>query len=102
MYYHYDKENGYPPRLYRVPEEIRRDIDKMLDMCRDANRMFNVRNLISEIIIDDSGGDVDRKICAIEELILAAEDMVEEMQSLVESLGELQDELTESLSLLKS
>ena len=100
MFYRYDKENGYPPRLYRVPEEIRRDIDKMLDMCRDANRMFNVRNLISEIIIDDSEGNVERKICAVQELILAAEDMVAEMQSLADSLGELQDELSESLSLL--
>ena len=100
MFYRYDKENGYPPRLYRVPEEIRRDINKMLDMCHEANRMFNVRNLISEIIIEDSGRDVARKICAIDELILAAEDMVEEMVILKDSLIELEEELTESVRLL--
>ena len=72
MYRSFDDENGFPPRLYRDPEQIRRDIKDICEKISRANHMLNVRNLISEIIIDESNGDLKRKTAAVSELLEAA------------------------------
>ena len=101
MYYYSDRESGIPPRLYRHPEEIKRDIKEICDRISEANHMLNVRNIISEIIIDESEEDMPRKIAAVSELLESAEDMLREMQEFEQALDELQRELCESVRLLK-
>ena len=101
MYRSYDYENGFPPRLYRDPEEIRRDIKDICDKISRANNMLNVRNLISEIIINESEGDLNRKSVAVGELLEAAVEMLSEMEQFENSLDELQCELAESVAMLK-
>jgi hypothetical protein len=100
MFFYSDKENGIPPRLYRHPDEIKRDIEDICERISEANHMLNVRNLISEIIIEESERDLPRRIQAVSELLQSAEQMLEEMQSFEESLSELQEELCESVRLL--
>lgn len=73
MYCYSDLENGFPPRLYRHPEEIKRDINDICEKISEANHMLNVRNIISEIIIDESDGNMKRRIQAISELLQSAE-----------------------------
>ena len=97
MYAKRDFENGYPPRLYRAPEEIRRDIYDISRRISEANRMMNVRSLISEIILSGSEGDLPRQIDAVTELVEAAEEMVTEMRELEEGLDMLADELSEAI-----
>ena len=100
MYCYSDMENGIPPRLYRHPEEIKRDIKDICEKISAANHMLNVRNIISEIIIDESEQDLPRKIQAVSELLQSAEEMLNQMQSFEEALSELQEELCESVRLL--
>lgn len=101
MYRSFDDENGFPPRLYRDPEQIRRDIKDICEKISRANHMLNVRNLISEIIIDESNGDLKRKTAAVSELLEAAEEMLSQMEEFEESLDDLQQELRESVALLR-
>ncbi len=100
MYNSFDYINGQPPRLYRTPNEIKNDIAEIAERIAEINEMLNVRNIISEIISEQSEDDARRRAMAVEELADFAAEVLVEMEELEESLASLRDELSESIGLI--
>ncbi|MBR2650426.1 MAG: hypothetical protein IKD45_02080 [Clostridia bacterium] len=101
MYRLLDEVNGLPPRLYRSPEEIRRDIADIKRKIGEVNELFNIRELISSVISESEGGDMERMAAAASELADSAEEALSELRMLSEMLTLLRAELSAALGIIK-
>ena len=78
--------DGYGLISYRSPSEIRRDMERILDLIRESERMLNVRDLIAGAITDS---------CARDPSAWIPVDTMRRIERLEESLDELTEELRE-------
>ncbi len=95
MYISRDYENGIPPRLYRSPDEIRRDISAISSRISDTREKLNIRAMLIELLSDESTGSPKSLIPTLEEALNEAREALEEMNTLEEELTELRRELFE-------
>ena len=92
---------GTPARLYRAPDEIRRDIRKVRREIEEINDQVSIRELLMEILSGCAPDDPERCIPELREILDAAEESLEELRKLSESLVFLEEELRETLCVLR-
>ena len=79
MYRTFDMVNGLPPRIYRSPNEVRRDMDEICAKIKETNLRLNLRALVIDLI---SSEDCDEPGTLIAEIESAAEDAREALTEL--------------------
>lgn len=97
----YDYVNGYPPRIYREPAEIRRDIARITQMIDETSAMLNIRALLIDILSHDRADKPESLIPDLELAIEDAKEALSRMNSLKEELSLLEEELEEVKWILK-
>lgn len=95
MYRTYDTVNGIPPRIYRTPTEVRRDIDEISEKIKEANLRLNLRALVIDIISNDSTVGAEPLIAELEAAIIEAREALAELRELQNELSALEEELGE-------
>ena len=90
-----DNYNGLPHRLYRLPEEINRDIGIIRNKIELTRERINVPNVISEILKESREREPESFIRELENLVADANDALFELRRLGESLEILEGELKE-------
>ncbi len=93
MFKTYDLENGIPPRIYRSPAEVRRDIREIKNKIEDINLMLNIRSVLTDIMADERAGSPERLAPVLREAIADVEEAVSELSALEEELAALREEL---------
>ena len=83
-------------RLYRTPEEIRRDISEIKDKIKETGRMLNTRHILTEMISCLAEGDPEAWIPALGKIVDEAESSLSLLTELRETLGELGEELRDT------
>ena len=101
MYSILDKYNGEPPRLYRTPGEIRRDITAISEKIRDTESMLSVHNILLELIPAWAEESPDRWIPELTETVAEAEEALENLKLMKMALEELSIELSEVLCMMR-
>ena len=91
-----DYENGEATRLYRDPLEIRRDMDRINSEIKRTSAMFNVRNMLIELLLRSEEDDEEKTIRELELLVEEAKDALAELTELKNSLSGLCEELEET------
>ena len=87
---------GTPPRLYREPDEISRDIGEIRRRILMADSRLNARNIIAEMICAQAGREPERWIPAMKGIIEEAGDTLAELNRLRDALEMLKYELEET------
>ena len=95
MFKSYDTKNGLPPRLYRTPGEIKRDIAEICDKIEETNEMLNIRSLITEILLSERRDSPEKLIPELETVIYEAREALTKLRELNEELSMLREELGE-------
>ena len=101
MYSILDKYNGEPPRLYRTPGEIRRDITAISEKIRDTESMLSVHNILLELIPAWAEESPERWIPELTETVAEAEEALENLKLMKMALEELSVELSEVLCMMR-
>jgi hypothetical protein len=101
MYRTYDMENGIPPRLYREPAEIKKDINEIADKIAETNEMLNIRSLIMDILVSERADSPKKLIPELEETIGEAGEALARLKELEDELMLLEEELMEVKWLVK-
>ena len=91
-----DYENGEVTRLYRAPSEIRQDMDMINSEIKRASSMFNIRNMLIELLLRSEGEDEEKTVDELERLVEEARDALAELEELKNSLSCLCEELEET------
>lgn len=91
-----DYESGEVTRLYRDPDEIRRDMDRINSEIKRVCSMFNIRNMLIELLLRSEGEDEEKTIGELELLCEEAKSALEELTELKNSLSGLCEELEET------
>ena len=99
LYYGNEREERVP-RLYRSPDEIRRDIRTVLRKIKESEEMLSVRNILLEVISEWSEAEPERWMDELEETLAEARESLLRLNELKEGLEELREELRESRSYL--
>ena len=95
MYRTFDMVNGIPPRIYRSPNEIRRDIDEISAKIKETNLRMNLRALVLDIISSDRGEEPANLISELESAIDEAREALSELKNLENELTALEYEMEE-------
>ena len=93
MFKSFDMKNGLPPRLYRTPGEIKRDIENISRKIEETNEMLNIRSLITEILLSERRDSPDKLIPELETVIYEAREALDSLKRLNEELLMLEEEL---------
>ena len=96
MYRTYDLANGLPPKIYRMPSEIKRDIKIISEKIDETYSMLNIRSLLVEILSSEGADSPDKLIPDLEEAIYEAKCSLGKMRGLEEELRYLEEELEET------
>ena len=91
-----DLESGEVTRLYRDPGEIRRDMDRINSEIKRVSGMFNIRNMLIELLLRSEEEDEHSTIEELEILVEEAKSTLEELTELKNSLSGLCEELEET------
>ena len=91
-----DFESGEATRLYRDPGEIRRDMDRINSEIKRTSAMFNIRNMLIELLMRSEGENEEKTIEELELLVEEAKSALEELTELKNSLSGLCEELEET------
>ncbi len=86
---------GIPPRLYRSPEEIRREMGDISKRIRAADEQLNLRNMLMSVMAELADAEPRRWIPELEEALAEAKDALEDLSHLERTLEELSAELSE-------
>ena len=100
MLYYGNEMEERVPRLYRRPDEIRRDIRTVLRKIKESEEMLSVRNILLEVISEWSEAEPERWMDELEETLAEARESLLRLNELKEGLEELREELRESRSYL--
>lgn len=95
MYRSYDTVNGLPPRIYRTPGEIRRDIAEISEKIEATDEMLNIRALLVDMLMSERADSPEKLIPDLEEAISEARDALTRLKRLKDSLTSLEEELGE-------
>ena len=93
MYTLCDNVEGIPPRLYRSPSEILRDIEYISVRISDISDMLSIHNLLIEFIPVWSECEPERWIPELEEILSQSNDALDSLKELKGRLEELKLEL---------
>ena len=102
MYSVMNVHEGIPPRLYRSPSEIRRDMIQISARIKENEEMLSVHNLLIEMIPTWAEQSPDRWIPELEETVAEAQEALENLKRLQYALQELAAELEEVKCMMKS
>ena len=100
MLTHTDRLEGIPARLYRAPEEIRRDIRKITEKIKETDEQLSVRSILLEMLGECTIGDPKKWIPELRETVEEAERSLAALTRLRKSLDYLECELEETLCAL--
>lgn len=95
MYRSYDTVNGIPPRIYRTPGEIRRDISEISEKIEATSEMLNIRALLVDMLMSERSDSPEKLIPDLEEAISEAREALVNMKRLKDELTSLEEELGE-------
>ena len=101
MYTHSNTAEGLPPRLYRTPSEIHRDMICISARIRENEEMLSVHNLLIEMIPTWVDQSPERWIPELEATVAEATDALENLKRLQLALEELRCELEEVRCMMK-
>ena len=101
MYSSYDEVNGFPPRFYRCPNEIKCDIRSVSARINEINERLNIRELLSDFLCLDNDINVSKSAQELSELLEYALEALDELKELNETLDDLKAELLESISIIE-
>ena len=101
MYSCMNLTEGMPPRLYRSPSEIHRDIIRISARIRENEEMLSVHNLLLEMIPTWAEQSPERWIPELEETVAEAGEALENLKRLQQALEELRSELEEVRCMMK-
>ena len=93
MYLCMNSYEGTPPRLYRSPDEIRRDMRSIVDKINEQEEMLSVHNLLLEMIPSWAEQSPERWIPELEEMVAEACEALDTIKRLKEALEYLAIEL---------
>ena len=91
-----NRDEGLPPRLYRSPSEIKRDVERICAEIRKSDEMLSVRNILLEMISEQSIASPEKWIPELEETVTEARCALERIKRLNTALDDLYRELEES------
>ena len=95
MYSQMNINEGLPPRLYRSPAEIHRDMIRISARIRENEEMLSVHNLLIEMIPTWVDQSPERWIPELEATVAEAGEALENLKRLQLALEELRAELEE-------
>ena len=101
MYRTYDAACGLPPRIYRQPAEIKRDIKDIRRRIEETGDMINVRSLLIDLLVGDAGNEPEKLIPELYDAIAEANDALSRLRELKDELSLLEEELGEVKCILK-
>ena len=102
MYSCMNPTEGMPPRLYRTPSEIHRDIISISSRIRENEEMLSVHNLLIEMIPTWAEQSPERWIPELEATVAEAGEALENLKKLQFALEELKIELEEVRCMMNS
>ena len=102
MYSCMNPTEGMPPRLYRTPSEIHRDIIRISSRIRENEEMLSVHNLLIEMIPTWAEQSPERWIPELEATVAEAGEALENLKKLQLALEELKIELEEVRCMMNS
>ena len=95
MYRGYDSEFGVPPIIYREPNEIRRDINRVKASIDEINSRLNIRGLVLSLINGSENIPPEKTVPLLEEMLSEAELALSKLKELKDELSNLKEELYE-------
>ena len=101
MFLYADVYNGTPPRLYRTPGEIRRDIAAISQKIKETESMLSVHNILLEMIPAWAEESPEKWIPELSETVAEAEEALENLNLMKDALEELSLELGEVLCMMR-
>ena len=93
MYSCMNTYEGIPPRLYRSPSEIRRDMAEISAKIRENEEMLSVHNLLLEMIPTWAEESPERWLPELEDTLEEAYEALDRLRKLKGALEELALEL---------
>ena len=95
MYRTFDMVNGLPPRIYRSPNEVRRDMDEICAKIKETNLRLNLRALVIDLISSEDCDELGTLIAEIESAAEDAREALTELRNLENELTALEYEMGE-------
>jgi uncharacterized Fe-S cluster-containing MiaB family protein len=93
MYCALNENSVFAPRIYRTPNEIRKEIWDIKERIEEVNERLNIRELMDNIL---SGEEVGAEECSeVSALLESALEALDELRELNGMLDELKAELLE-------
>ena len=93
MYKMASVNSGLPPRLYRTPEQIKKDISDILAKSLRVRELFSVREMLAAAMDDAASGRIDELYEISEEILEAVSEAKDELSELDRELCELKCEV---------
>ncbi len=99
LYRSFDDERGYPPRFYRTPSEVKKEILEISRRISEVNERLNIREIIS------SSENCEKPFSKemydrLSELLTFALDTLSELRELEDTLDKLKEEYLEISEIL--
>ena len=95
MYRGIDTLMGLGARIYRMPEEIKRDISELKNKIEEINSRLNIRALVLDFLSDGESSPPEKLVPALESMLAEAEEALTKLKVLREELSDLEEELYE-------
>lgn len=95
MYRSFDTANGIPARIYRMPEEIKRDIRAISLKIEETSSMLNIREMLVNILMSEREKSPEKLILELGDAIDEAREALSLLTSLKQELDSLEEELGE-------
>lgn len=102
MYSCMNTTEGMPPRLYRTPGEIHRDMVLISSRIRENEEMLSVHNLLLEMIPTWAERSPEKWIPELEDTVAEAREALDNLKRLQYSLELLAAELEEVRCMMNS
>ena len=97
----FDVTNGLPPRIYREPSQIRRDIRDISRKIEKTNEMLNIRALLIDMLASERSDKPEEIIPDLEEAIAEAREALYMLGGLRDELSMLENELGDARCLIR-
>ncbi len=92
----YNTEQGEAVRLYRMPEDIRRDMEEISAKIKDTACMLNIRNMLMEILAGSKNKPIRVVVMELEDLVSGTRDSLDALSEMRDTLKDLQAELEDA------
>ena len=102
MYSCMNPNEGMPPRLYRTPSEIHRDMIRISARIRENEEMLSVHNLLIEMIPTWAEQSPEKWLPELEATVAEALDALDKLKKLQLGLETLAKELEEVRCIMNS